>query len=346
MNRGTFGETDISMFDSIRRKPIRVSQGALVTTSLQPAEQFPLVLTPTVNDLNLTAWAANNLEFVETLLQRHGALLFRGFGVDTVSQFEQFTRAISGDLITYSERSSPRTNVTAGVYTSTDHPADQHILLHNEQSYTLQWPMKIWFYCVEPAARGGRTPVADSREVLKRLNAELLERFARKGVMYVRNYGDGFGLPWQQVFQTNLRSEVEQYCRQAKIECEWKQENRLRTRQVRPAVRTHPKTGEAVWFNHAVFFHISSLQDSTRESMLAVISEVDLPFDTLYGDGSPIESAVLDEIRAAYRQETTAFSWQRQDILMLDNMLVAHGREPFAGPRQVVVAMAEPCTGD
>ena len=164
--------------------------------------------------------------------------------------------------------------------------------------------------------------------------------------MYVRNYGDGFGLPWQQVFQTNLRSEVERYCCQAKIECEWKQENRLRTRQVRPAVRIHPKTGEAVWFNHAVFFHISSLQDSTRESMLAVIGEVDLPFDTLYGDGSPIESAVLDEIRAAYRQETTAFSWQRRDILMLDNMLVAHGREPFAGPRQVVVAMAEPCTGE
>jgi alpha-ketoglutarate-dependent taurine dioxygenase len=161
-------------------------------------------------------------------------------------------------------------------------------------------------------------------------------------VMYLRNYGAGLGLPWQEVFQTSEKSEVEAYCRQAGISYEWLDGERLRTRQIRPAIRRHPKTDEDVWFNHALFFHVSSLEAATRDSLLSGLQEEDLPFNTYYGDGSPFEAAVLDEIREAYRRETMSFPWQAGDILMVDNMLVAHGREPYTGQRQVVVAMAEP----
>lgn len=81
---------------------------------------------------------------------------------------------------------------------------------------------------------------------------------------------------------------------------------------------------------------------ATRSSLLAGLTEDDLPFNTYYGDGSPFEAATLDEIRAAYQQETVSFPWQAGDILMVDNMLAAHGREPYTGQRQVLVAMAEP----
>jgi hypothetical protein len=63
--------------------------------------------------------------------------------------------------------------------------------------------------------------------------------------------------------------------------------------------------------------------------------------NTYYGDGSPIEPKVLDQLRAAYNAETVSFPWQKGDLLMLDNMLVAHGRSPFVGPRQILVGMAE-----
>ena len=107
-------------------------------------------------------------------------------------------------------------------------------------------------------------------------------------------------------------------------------------------MRTHPKTKEAVWFNHALFFNIYSLEASVRESLLSVVDAADVPFNTFYGDGSPIELPVLDQIREAYQQEQVSFNWREGDMLILDNMLVAHGREPFTGPRKIVVTMADP----
>ena len=68
--------------------------------------------------------------------------------------------------------------------------------------------------------------------------------------------------------------------------------------------------------------------------------EEDLPYNTYYGDGTPIEDSVVAEIREAYRQERLEFPWRAGDILMLDNMLVAHGRNPYSPPRRVLVAMA------
>jgi alpha-ketoglutarate-dependent taurine dioxygenase len=279
---------------------------------------------------------------VEAELMRHGALLFRGFDLQSIPEFERFVRAISPDLMSYGERSSPRSKIGDGVYTSTDHPPDQYILLHNEQSYTLNWPMKLWFFCVKPAEQQGRTPIADSRKIFKHLDRRITDKFIEKQVMYVRNYGYGLGLPWNEVFGTEDKAQVEEHCRRAEIEFEWREGDRLQTRQVRPAVRTHPKTGEEVWFNHTVFFHISSLEKVTHDSMLALVAEDELPFNTFYGDGSPIEPAVIEEIWQAYWRETTSFSWLNGDVLMLDNMLASHGREPFTGERHIAVAMAEP----
>lgn len=160
--------------------------------------------------------------------------------------------------------------------------------------------------------------------------------------MYVRNYDDKLDLSWHNVFQTTNKSEVENYCRQAEIEFAWTGEDSLTTRQVCQAVAAHPKTGEMVWFNQAHLFHVSSLKSEIRESLLAAFKEEELPRNAYYGDGSPIETAVLDEIREIYQQEAIIFPWQDGDVLMLDNMLASHGRQPFTGSRKVVVGMAEP----
>jgi amino acid adenylation domain-containing protein len=328
---------------SVKPKTVSMSQERLVKLSyLNSERKLPLIAQPGVEGVDLVTWAGFNKGLIEEQLLKHGAILFRNFVVTSVTRFEQFTRTISPELMQYGERSSPRHKVSGSIYTSTDHPADQPIVLHNEQSYTLSWMMKLWFFCLQPANTGGGTPIADSRRIFSRLSPELVEKFEEQQVMYLRNYGAGLGLPWQEVFQTSERSEVEAYCRQAGIGYEWLDGERLRTRQIRPAIRRHPKTDEKVWFNHALFFHVSSLAAATRDSLLSGLKEEDLPFNTYYGDGSPFEAAVLSEIREAYRRETVSFPWQAGDILMVDNMLVAHGREPYTGQRQVVVAMAEP----
>ena len=78
-----------------------------------------------------------------------------------------------------------------------------------------------------------------------------------------------------------------------------------------------------------------------RESLLSMMPAEDLPRNVYFGDGSPIEDSVVDEIRELYRQRAVSFPWQEGDILMLNNMLTAHGRNPFVGARKIVVAMGE-----
>jgi alpha-ketoglutarate-dependent taurine dioxygenase len=327
-----------------RRVPVSVTAEGLVKASfLQPGRTLPLVLEPRDEKLDLVTWASGCRDYIETQLLKYGGVLFRNFDVQSAERFEAFARAISRELLEYRERSSPRSRVSGNVYTSTDYPASQSIFLHNENSYQQRFNMKVFFYCAQPAQQGGATPVADCRKVFARISPAVRARFIEKRWMYVRNYGEGFGLPWQTVFQTTDKAVVEDHCRRHDIRFEWKDDNRLRTRAVLSAVSRHPKTGEAVWFNHATFFHVTSLEPWLRDALLAEFGNADeLPTNTFYGDGTPIEPEVLDELRAAYRHEKVSFPWRQGDVLLLDNMLAAHGREPYAGERKILVGLAEP----
>jgi len=331
---------------SFKRKSITISQEQLINTEfIQPDQHLPLLIKPAVDGINLATWTTSNREWLETQILNYGGIVFRHFNVNEFAEFEKFIQTVSGELIEYSYRSTPRSQVSGRIYTSTEYPAEQSIPLHNEMAYSLNWPMKIWFFCVKTAENGGQTPIADSRKVFQSIEPKIKEKFLEKKIMYVRNYGQGLDLQWENVFQTTNKSEVENYCRDADIEFEWKDENNLRTRQICQAVATHPKTGEIVWFNQAHLFHISSLQSAVRESLLSMLKEEDLPRNAFYGDGSKIETSIIEEINAIYQQEAVIFPWEEGDILMLDNMLVAHGRKPFVGKRKVLVGMAEPFCG-
>jgi alpha-ketoglutarate-dependent taurine dioxygenase len=324
-----------------QRKSVRIAS-LVAMRPLYADKDLPLLVEPAVDGVDLVAWTERNRGLVEEYLQKHGAILFRAFGVRATTNFEQFIRASAGELLEYADQTSPRHKVSGNVYTSTDYPANQSIFLHNESSYAAVWPLRIFFFCVSPADEGGETPIADVRKVFSRIPAYIKQRFAEKGWMLARNFGGGLGLPWQTVFQTTDHKAVEDYCRQAGITCEWNSGGQLRTRQIRRAIVNHPRTGVPVWFNHVTFFHSSTVQPDIRQMLLSQYSERQLPYQTYYGDGSEIEPATLETLRAAYQQETVTFTWQAGDILMLDNMLVAHGRNPFTGPRKIVAGMAQP----
>ncbi|MBZ8183327.1 TauD/TfdA family dioxygenase [Oscillatoria salina IIICB1] len=326
----------------VKRKAINLSEYRLINPQYFDADKkLPLVIKGTVGKLNLIDWARENHSFIEENLCQHGGILFRGFQVKGVAEFEQFIQSVSETLLDYTYRSTPRSPVFGKIQTSTEYPAHQVIPLHNEMAYCHNWPLKICFFCVQAAENGGETPIADSRKVLQRLNPKIVEKFEEKKVMYVRNYGEGLDLSWQTVFQTNDPLAVEKYCDRAGITFEWKPGNRLRTQQICQGVATHPKTKEKVWFNQAHLFHISNLVPEVQRFFLAEYGETKLPRNAYYGDGSPIESSFLDEIRSVYQQERIVFPWQSGDILMLDNMQVAHGRNPYKGQRKVLVGMAD-----
>ncbi|MEU4797562.1 TauD/TfdA family dioxygenase [Streptomyces sp. NPDC023327] len=279
-------------------------------------------------------------------LRDRGALLLRGFDVGGADGFADIVRALSGEPLPYTERSSPRSVIKGNVYTSTDYPPGEEIFLHNENSYQASWPLTLYFHCVRPPLTRGATPLADTRRVLAAVDGEVRREFVRRGWTVVRNYGDLVGLPWQEAFATADRAEVERYCGERGIEATWLPGGGLRTRAVREAVRRHPATGEPVWFNHVTVFHVTTLPESVRRGLLEMLGEENLPSQTYYGDGEPIPDDVMDHLRACYRAASTRFDYRADDVLVIDNMLVSHGREPFTGPRRIAVAMAEPYTPD
>ncbi|HEY0174538.1 MAG TPA: amino acid adenylation domain-containing protein [Pyrinomonadaceae bacterium] len=333
--------SNLQKFKSVRPKSVTQSRRGLVRTERLPGgDPLPLVVRPEAEDLDLALWAKNDLPLVERQLAEHGAVLFRGFNVNTLEDFGHVSRAVSTELLDYSEPSSPRTELSARIYTSTEYPADQWIQMHNEMSYAHRWPKLVFFFCQQPAARGGETPLAYSRKVYELLDPRVRQRFIEKRVTYVRNFGDGLDLSWRHVFGTDDKAAVEAYCRAAGIEFEWKRGDRLTTRQTRQSVARHPATGEVVWFNQAHAFHASALEPHVREALRAEMPEEEFPRHACYGDGSPIDDWEMEAVREAYRGAVVSFPWEAGDVVMLDNMRVAHGRAPYEGPRRVLVAMS------
>ncbi len=282
----------------------------------------------------LVAWAAAHRVPLESALLQHGGILFRGFPVSGAADLHALIAAVASPPQAYREQSSPRTELSDHIYTSTEYPADQTIAFHCENSYQHVWPLRIFFHCVRAADTGGETPLADVRRVYQRLPAAIREPFAARQVMYVRNFADGLGLPWQRVFQSADPATVDAFCREHDLRAEWRGADKLRTRAVRPAVRRHPQTGEWVWFNHAAFFHVSTLPPEVGRTLRLLYPDEELPATTFYGDGGPIPDAVIADITQAYEAESVRIPRRRGDVLMLDNMLVAHGRRPNTGDRQ------------
>jgi alpha-ketoglutarate-dependent taurine dioxygenase len=325
---------------SIRRREVDLLRGAEVAAERIGESELPLVLCPASPGIDATAWAAGERARLGEDLRRHGAILFRGFDIANPRDFERFAESLCPELFgEYGDL--PREELGGRVYGSTPYPTDQPILFHNESSHMHRWPRKIFFFCMQAAARGGETPIVDCRRVHARLDPELARRFRDKGLLYVRNYTEGLDVSWQSFYGTPDRARVEEICRAAGTEFEWVGADGLRTRQRCPAVVRHPVTGEQSFFNQLQLHHVSCLEPAVRESLLSMMREEELPRNVFYGDGSTIEDSVMEKVGRIYRENAVEFPWQPGDVLMVDNMLVAHSRNPYEGARKIVVAMGE-----
>ncbi len=290
-------------------------------------------------------WRSESLAIDEALL-KHGAVLFKNFEIDAVQKFQNCMDAIPGDLGSYVDGNSPRTKLAGGIYTSTEYPPEVPISLHNELSYSDKWPARLYFCCVIPAATGGSTTIADSRLILKRLPSAIVELYEGKGVMYVRNLpGEGvhgIGKTWQQTFETTNKADAERHCAERNTKYEWSGDGSLRLIQIRPSTAVHPRSGDRVWFNQADQFHPSTNPPEVYEALQELYGDepMNMPQYSCFGDGKPIPDDVLAEVRSNMEQLTVPFPWKKGDMMVVDNMLTAHGRSPFTGERKVLVSMS------
>ena len=289
-------------------------------------------------------WAHQHRDALREAVTARGSLLVRGLGLTDAEQAGAVFTRLGGRLMANREAFAQRRSFARGVYTSSKWPASRPMWMHHELSYGYEFPRLMLFACLQAPHSGGATTIADAAAVLAALPGELVARFIRHGWLLTRNYNDDIGSSIADSFGTDDRCYVEAYCRANAIEFGWRPGGRLRTRQRRAAVVRHPDCWLRCWFNQVAFLNEWSLDREAREFLLDTYGRDGLPFNTSYGDGQPIEPEVIDLIQRAYDTHTLREPWQPGDLMLIDNIRTAHGREPFTGHRDILVAMTNPTT--
>lgn len=338
---------------------------------LDDLSPLPLVLTPRARVTAQSAAERLRAErsAIDAALYAHGALLLRGLPIDAPADVETIASAVASPLANDYLGTSPRNALTTYVHNASELPPFYPIPQHCEMSFVKAPPSRLVFSCLVAPRADGETPLADFRAVLRDLDPAVRARFTRLGVRNVRNYsgpsGDGRKGPWQlkpwhELFGTTDRARVEAICAENDFTITWLPGDRVRLVNVQPATKTHPVTGEEVWFNHAQVFHASQAKGEyrrvfARQRSLPIFglyafaraltfverrlrSEDELAMHCTFGDGSPISDDDMEAVRDAIWKNLRTYAWQRGDLVLIDNHAVSHGRMPYRGPRHVVVA--------
>ena len=352
-----------------------MARPALPEGPYEASGELPFTLTPRGADARdlgaLCDWLREHAAWAQERLTAHGALRFRGFAVDGPPDFERLARAVDDDLKNVYLGTSPRDALTDYVFNASELPDFYPIPQHCEMSFCARPPRRVFFCCLEePAEASGETPLCDFRKVWRDLDPAVRERFEAGGIRIVRNYtGPGGGRaddptmlkPWDEMFLTTEREEVEKQCQEEGFEAIWLDDDALRLVSTQPVWRDHPVTGERAWHNHATTFHVSTaaaeyrriaalrptdrhraLLDMARqlETKLRAQPSDERSMHCTYRDGSEIPEADMEAVRDAVWRHMVVEPWRRGDVVAIDNHSTSHGRLPYEGPRHVAVCWA------
>lgn len=350
-----FTRTDVGTVTSASHEP---TPHVAISCSAR-AEWEPLVIEPPASASKEEAriWLGERLPHLARELPSRGAVLMRGFDVSDAEGLADMLKTLGIAPKRYIGGDSPRTDLGSSVYSSTDAPPAIKIPLHNELSYLHTYPRYLFMACSRPAMRGGETILANGRRVLAGIDPEVRERFARLGVAYrctLRGRTGAFATldewfkvkkSWMEAFDTGDEVEAERRCKLVADRVSWGKGGQLVFESTRPSLVDHPLTGEQAWFNQAHLFHLSPryLGPLRFAAARALFVDPDTrPHHATYGDGSAIDAKTRNHVLDVLDQHTVAVRWQRGDFLWLDNLVTMHGREPFEGPRRVMVALGDP----
>ena len=302
-------------------------------------------------------------------LVKNGSVLFRGFDINTPEDFEEVALALEPGLQNNYAGTSPRNSRTDFVHSASELPAHYPIMQHCEMSFLPTAPRFLFFYCFIEPKDGGETPICDFRKIYDQMNPEIREEFERKGVRLIRNYtgpksksgNDVYQLKkWDELFKTTDRTEVEVECAKNELELTWLDDDKLRLVNNRPSVQTHPDTGEKVWFNHLQVFHREAAaieynhiykrqKDFYSFKYMIALNAITFykrmfkkpeneAMHMVFADDTEIPKSYVEHVQQLIWDNLIASPWKQGDVLMIDNFSTSHGRLPYKGSRDILVA--------
>lgn len=334
----------------------------------------PYIVTPEIvgsrEVASLREYIAKNIEELNQKMLKQGAVLFRGFNVNQPQEFESIAKTVDSDLKNDYLGTSPRNIVkgTGYVFSASELPPHYPIMQHCEMSFLPTAPRRLMFYCYIEPQFGGETPICDFRQVAKDMDPKIKKDFLDKGIKVIRNYcapgqekSNSFQLkPWVDMFQTRDKAIVEKKAAANDITVEWLKDDALRLISTQPAFKTHPQSGEEVWFNHLQVFHASAAAmeyakiaarqktfDAWKINIyLQVVTLIkkftekamDRAMHICYADGTEIPESHIQHVQDLIWKHMYFLKWQKGDVIVIDNFSTAHGRLPYKGPREIHVS--------
>lgn len=306
--------------------------------------QFPSVLSPSPRtsliSLSLfTEAIKREKRFLDSLLHKSGAVLFRGFPVETASDFNDIVEAFGFEELPYVGGAAPRTNIVGRVFTANESPADQKIPFHHEMAQVPEFPSKLFFFCEVEPGNGGETPLVLSHIVYERMkekHTEFVERLEEHGLLYTRVLGEDddpsspIGRGWKSTFLTKDKSVAEQRAAKLGMKLEWQGDAVKTIMGPIPAIKYDKTRQRKIWFNSMVAAY-TGWEDARNDPVKAVT----------FGDGKPLPADIIYDCLNILEEESVAFPWQKGDVLLLDNWAVLHSRRSFNPPRRILASLCK-----
>ncbi|XP_047958858.1 clavaminate synthase-like protein At3g21360 [Salvia hispanica] len=312
--------------------PEQKSQGGVI---------FPAVLTHVAAAATLTSAVKEQRPWLDSLLHKHGAILFRGFdSVATASDFNDVVEAFGYEELPYVGGAAPRTNVVGRVFTANESPPDQKIPFHHEMAQVPKYPTKLFFFCETEPVSGGETPIVPSHVVYERMkekHPEFVDKLEKHGVIYTRVLGEDddpsspIGRGWKSTFLTADKAIAEERAAKLNMKVEWTEDGAKTIMGPIPAIKEdETRQQRKTWFNSMVAAY-TGWEDKRNDPKKAVT----------FGNGDPLPDHIIYDCLRILEEESVAIPWQKGDVLLIDNLAVLHARKPFTPPRRILASLCK-----
>ncbi len=189
------------------------------------------------------------------------------------------------------------------------------IPLHGEMIYMKNSPTLLWFYCENPSAKDGETNVCDGIVFYQALSDSTKALFQTKKINFIRTYPD---VVWQQVYQTDNFEQLKAICADNSWNVRLNQDRSITTESIYPAISSTVDNQHFAFINNILSILEREAKKQTKQTDLIRLE-----------DNSLLPEAVIQEIQQIAERLTFSVTWERGDMMMLDNTRVMHGRNAF-----------------
>jgi alpha-ketoglutarate-dependent taurine dioxygenase len=330
-----------------------------------PGSISPLALRPVEHehsslDLDSTVDTIKALQAQDGILTKqlatHGTLLFRGLPINGAHDFSRFAHAFGYKPHEIIGIVVDRPVLAPNIAPANEAPKEVLVYNHNESPQVPHAPEYIFFYCYKAPHTGGESPISSSLELFHRAQQEIPEfinELAEKGILskvtykVEQQYKGGATL--KQAFGKLVEPEDDDATRRSKIEAQiarygrgkhttwqWTDDGGLILEHRLPAIRTQPQTGLPTLFTGLAAYYKNAKINGAGRNIT----------QQLYGDGTPIPEKYLAHLAKITDEIRVLHKWQQGDVLVFDNVIAQHGREPWEGEQGDRVIMASLFDGD